>query len=133
MTYTVVKGDTLGTIAAKLLGAASRYTEIVKANPQITNPNLIQVGQVINIPTTTTAAAQSPVVTKTLAPVIISGPKLTLAPAPAAPQIISALPTTYQAGYSDQILSLLQNKNVLMILGAGALVAITLLARRRLA
>lgn len=52
MTYTVKAGDTLGTIASKLLGSSSRYTEILKLNPQITNPNLIRVGAVLKIPST---------------------------------------------------------------------------------
>jgi len=46
-TYTVVSGDTMWQIA-------NRYgiplSTLISANPQITNPNLIQVGQVINIP-----------------------------------------------------------------------------------
>lgn len=48
--YTVVKGDTLWGIAKKYLGDGAKYPEIVKANPQIKNPNLIIVGQVIRIP-----------------------------------------------------------------------------------
>ena len=46
-TYTVVKGDTLSAIAKKY---GITLQELLKANPQITNPNLIKVGQVINIP-----------------------------------------------------------------------------------
>ncbi|MDY0113713.1 MAG: DUF1906 domain-containing protein [Corynebacterium sp.] len=49
-TYTVIAGDTLGAIAARFgvtLGA------IEHANPQITDPNLIDVGQTINIPGST--------------------------------------------------------------------------------
>lgn len=48
--HTVVKGDTLWGIAKKYLGDGARYPELVKANPQIKNPNLIFVGQVIRIP-----------------------------------------------------------------------------------
>ncbi len=47
--YTVQPGDTLGKIAAKVYGNAARYTEIAQAN-DITNPNLISVGQVLKIP-----------------------------------------------------------------------------------
>lgn len=45
--YTVQKGDSLWKIAVKYeVGLA----ELIKANPQITNPALIYVGQKINIP-----------------------------------------------------------------------------------
>lgn len=64
MNYTVRLGDTLGTIAAKLLGSSARFTEILKANPQITNPNVINVGTVLKIPTT---ATRTPASTKTSA------------------------------------------------------------------
>jgi LysM repeat protein len=46
-TYTVVKGDTLSSIAKKY---GITLQELLKANPQIKNQNLIKVGQVINIP-----------------------------------------------------------------------------------
>lgn len=46
-TYTVVRGDTLYTIARRY---GITLNELISANPQITNPNLIQIGQVINIP-----------------------------------------------------------------------------------
>jgi LysM repeat protein len=46
-TYTVVKGDTLSAIAKKY---GITLQELLKANPQIKNQNLIKVGQVINIP-----------------------------------------------------------------------------------
>lgn len=50
-TYTVVKGDSLSTIAAKQLGSGSRYTEIVSLNSDIIkNPNLIYPGQVLKLP-----------------------------------------------------------------------------------
>ena len=45
--YTVVKGDSLWKIAVKhQIG----LDEIIKANPQIKNPNLIYPGQIITIP-----------------------------------------------------------------------------------
>ena len=56
-TYTVVSGDTLSKIAKKLLGNANRWHEIHDANrDQISNPDLIRVGQVLKIP----AAAGNP-------------------------------------------------------------------------
>ncbi len=48
-TYTVQYGDTLSGIAKALLGDASRYKEIAALNG-IDNPNVIKVGQVLQIP-----------------------------------------------------------------------------------
>ena len=51
VTYTVVKGDTLWGIAARLLGAGYKWTAIYEANADIiANPNMIYVGQTIVIP-----------------------------------------------------------------------------------
>lgn len=46
-TYTVKKGDTLSAIAKRY---GTTVDALLQANPSITNPNLIKVGQVINIP-----------------------------------------------------------------------------------
>lgn len=46
-TYVVQRGDTLGKIAARI---GSSVAAILAVNPQIWNPNLIYVGQVINLP-----------------------------------------------------------------------------------
>lgn len=52
-TYTVVSGDTLSKIAKKFFGNANRWHEIYDANrDQISNPDLIRVGQVLKIPAT---------------------------------------------------------------------------------
>jgi nucleoid-associated protein YgaU len=49
--YVVQAGDTLGGIAAALYGDASRWNEIFEANRGTLNdPNLIQVGQELQIP-----------------------------------------------------------------------------------
>lgn len=45
--YTVVKGDTLWKIAVK---TQTGVQELINANPQLSNPNLIYPGQSINIP-----------------------------------------------------------------------------------
>ena len=45
--YVVQRGDTLGKIAAR---SGTSLSRILAVNPQITNANLIYVGQVINIP-----------------------------------------------------------------------------------
>lgn len=47
LTYTVRPGDTLWRIASMYQVGV---TELINANPQITNPNLIFVGQIVNIP-----------------------------------------------------------------------------------
>ena len=48
--YTVQAGDSLWTIAKRYYGDGSKYKELAKANPDITNPNLIHSGQSIVIP-----------------------------------------------------------------------------------
>lgn len=48
-TYTVVQGDTMYAIATRL---GITLEELIRANPQINNPDYIQVGQIINIPNT---------------------------------------------------------------------------------
>lgn len=47
--YTVKKGDTLYGIARREYGDASRVKDILAANPGI-NPNVIKVGQKLNLP-----------------------------------------------------------------------------------
>lgn len=47
--YTVVKGDTLSSIAAKHLGGAEKWKMIQEMN-DIKNPNLIHPGQVLKLP-----------------------------------------------------------------------------------
>lgn len=47
LSHTVVKGDTMWKVAAKYQVGTS---EVIDANPQISNPNLIYPGQVLNIP-----------------------------------------------------------------------------------
>ncbi len=47
LTHTVIKGDTMWKLAVKYQIGTS---EIIRANPQISNPNLIYPGQVLTIP-----------------------------------------------------------------------------------
>jgi nucleoid-associated protein YgaU len=47
----VVSGDTLSGIAKKFYGKASQWRVIFEANTdRISNPDLIQIGQVLKIP-----------------------------------------------------------------------------------
>jgi morphogenetic protein associated with SpoVID len=48
MKYTVKRGDSLSKIA-RAYGLPTE--QVIRANSQITNPNLIEVGDQINIPT----------------------------------------------------------------------------------
>lgn len=48
VSHTVVRGDTMWKLAVKYQVGTS---EIIKANPQITNPDLIYPGQALSIPT----------------------------------------------------------------------------------
>jgi LysM repeat protein len=50
-TYTVKRGDTLGHISLRLLGKASLWQRIYRANPKLKSPHRIRVGQVLTIPT----------------------------------------------------------------------------------
>ena len=52
VTHTVVQGDSLWKIAVR---SEVGLDEIKRANPQITNPNLIYPGQVLTIPSTDTS------------------------------------------------------------------------------
>ena len=47
LTHTVVRGDTMWKLAVQYQVGTS---EIIQANPQVSNPNLIYPGQVLNIP-----------------------------------------------------------------------------------
>ncbi len=54
LTHTVVSGDTMWKLAVKYQVGTS---EIIQANPQISNPNLIYPGQTLNIPQTDSAVS----------------------------------------------------------------------------
>ena len=47
LTHTVTKGDTMWKLAVRYQAGTS---EIIQANPQVSNPDLIYTGQVLNIP-----------------------------------------------------------------------------------
>lgn len=49
-TYTVKQGDTLNTIAKRLLGSAARTEDLIRANPDLESEDAIRVGDVIKVP-----------------------------------------------------------------------------------
>ncbi|GAA0695755.1 LysM domain-containing protein [Marinobacterium maritimum] len=51
-TYTVQRGDSLSSIAARLLGKADRWREIWSLNPQIRTPKQLQPGTRLRLPNT---------------------------------------------------------------------------------
>ncbi|PJF29702.1 MAG: hypothetical protein CUN52_07055 [Phototrophicales bacterium] len=66
-TYTVQRGDSLGRIAARF---NTTVAAILAVNRNITNPNIVYVGQVINLPTTGTSTPAQPQATTQATPVV---------------------------------------------------------------
>ena len=56
-TYVVRRGDTLSGIAGRVFGDAKRWREILKENPQVTNPNRIYPGDSLLVPVPEAAVA----------------------------------------------------------------------------
>lgn len=110
MAYTVQAGDTLGKIAQKLLGDSNRYTEILKLNPQIKNANMIQVGQVLNVPPTS---------------------KTSLVPAVQSPQIPPTADSGFLSRLPASLKAVLTNKKMMLALGGLVLVAVALKYRTK--
>jgi LysM repeat protein len=91
--YTVVRGDTLRSIARKF---NVTYADLLAANPQISNPNLIFTGQKINLP----AGASSDAVYHT----VVKGDTLK--------KIAAAYGTTWDAVYALNS-KLIRNPNII--------------------
>lgn len=114
MTHTVKSGETLGTIATKYLGDKSRYTQILAVNPQITNPNLIKVGQVITIPTTTQSIVSTSQATAT--------PRTALVPVPVTPTPLLQPAADGVPAVQESLLDRLKSKKgliIMLLIGAG--------------
>lgn len=85
--YTIQRGDTLGRVAARFYGDASKYPVIQRAN-NIANPSRIWVGQVLIIPPMSGMAPSptpAPVTPPPPAPVAPPAPTPAPAPVPVAP------------------------------------------------
>jgi LysM repeat protein len=64
-THTVQLGDTLSGIAAQ---SGASLSQVEAANPQITNPAVITVGELVNVPGTSSAAGTAAPATSATAP-----------------------------------------------------------------
>ncbi len=74
--YTVKEGDTLFNIANTYYNDGYKYTEIAKTN-NLTNPDAIETGQVLEIPKMDSTATMAPVSSSVSAPSTDWGPKIT--------------------------------------------------------
>jgi Tfp pilus assembly protein FimV len=138
-TYTIQRGDTLGTIAAKTLGNAARYKEILAVNPQVTNPNLIKVGQVLQLPAAAKpAATKAPITTtatKTMTPSTSNLPVVTSAPQKSLVFDQPGETTSYGQSTTimEKIKNLMQNKTLMLALAAGLVAFLMMKKKKKLA
>jgi murein DD-endopeptidase MepM/ murein hydrolase activator NlpD len=99
MTYKVKAGDNLSKVA-KRYGIS--LAQLLKANPQITNPDKIKVGQLINLPDTSTETTQR--LPPDYVPVTEPTPKTPFQPPPAGAigaalaEALGALSAKYETG-----------------------------------
>lgn len=87
-TYTVQSGDTLALIARDIYGDLQLYDELCAFN-NIADCNVIEVGDVVRLPTTAQISAGA-----TAAPTAAATPRATATPAAAAPAATTAATTT---------------------------------------
>lgn len=73
--YTVRPGDSLWSIAQHFYGSGWDWRRIWDANPQITNPNLIDVGQVLTIPSAGSSPQSSAPHTDTASAAVQASPQ----------------------------------------------------------
>jgi LysM repeat protein len=88
-TYTIKRGDTLGSISKKVLGSSKFWRKIARAN-NITDPSKIRIGQVLEIPSTDYPAGQGVIYRQRVRPIAAlaptsPAPTVTTAPAPSLP------------------------------------------------
>lgn len=125
MTYTVVSGDTLSKISQKLFGTTANWRALYDNNVSVigANPDLIRVGQVLQIPMMLAGSVTTQTTTA------YSTPSTSV---PALPGY-TAPPQPTSGGIMDQIKAILSNKTYLMVGGAvvAAIVAALVLNKKR--
>jgi peptidoglycan hydrolase-like protein with peptidoglycan-binding domain len=103
--YLVENGDSMSKISSKLTGTSSRVGELIKANPQVKDPNKIFVNQRLNLPaswqTKPAVATQSPPLTTSASPNASPSPLPTFT-APVLPAIVAqSMPTISETAKSS--------------------------------
>ena len=93
MTYTVKTGDTLGKIAKR---NGLTLEQLLKANPQIKNPDKIKVGDAVNLPDDSTTTANTKPLPSTAVPTTTSAAAGALGTAIA--EALGALSAKYETG-----------------------------------
>ncbi len=110
MNYTILKGDTLGTVAQKFLGSSTKWRDVWAANPQISNPDVLRVGQIITVPATTKALV--PVTQPVIKPVVQPSVQVS-------------------SGIADKIKAILQDRKMLIILSIGLVGVAYMMTQRK--
>lgn len=103
--YLVENGDSMSKIASKLTGSSARVGELIKANPQVKDPNKIFVNQRLNLPlswqTKPAVATQTPPLTTSASPNASPSPLPTFT-APVMPAVVAqSMPTISEASKSS--------------------------------
>lgn len=115
--YLVEPGDSMSKIASKLTGSSSRVGELIKANPQVKDPNKIFANQRLNLPaswqTKPAVATQAPPLTTSASPNASTAPLPTFT-APVVPAVVaSSMPTLSEQAKSSGA-SVLAWQNILI-------------------
>jgi len=121
--YTVKSGDSLSSIARDVLGNMSRWLDLMKLNPIITDPNKIYVGQVLTLPAYNIDTGKYLPLDSSGKPVLTSTNI-----APSSPSPYSSLSSVASGGTSVDWRSWLTDPKKIMILAVGAGTLMFLLA-----
>lgn len=114
LSYTIQPGETLWTVAEKLLGQGARYRDFMQWNAFITDPNRIEVGWTIQYPLSqATTSTYGPGVSVTTAPDSSSQQTVVAPSIPDVPPI--KLPS---GGMMDVIKNPVNIAMILMVIGA---------------
>ncbi len=105
LAYIVESGDSMSKISSKLTGTSSRVGELIKANPQVKDPNKIFAGQRLNLPiswqTKPAVATQAPPMTTSASPNASPAPLPTFS-APVMPAVVAqSMPTISEQAKSS--------------------------------